>query len=1005
MTEFLKTVAKHYFYPLPQTSDGKTDYLKIADHLFVFPNRRAGLFFGQYLVELNGNKPLFSPKTITIGDLFDLFSHHAVADRTTLLFHLYKVYNTVCRRHDHAYNPEPFDSFIFWGEMLLRDFDDVDRYLADAGKVFLNVRDLKEIDQCFDGYSPEVVEAIRMFWTNVNVSDTDGKPIKNSFIQAWSIMNEVYTEFRRVLTSEKLAYDGLRKRLVIEAIEEGRCEADLNRIPNKIIIVGITAIDEADRRLLKWLQENGRIEFCWDYGGDRLRDPSQHASYFYESNTTEFPNALTDDEQRQGVIPESERRMKCIPVPSGVGQTLEAAKQLEEWGSKDALHTAVVLADENLLTSMVYSMPKGFEDYNVTMGYNLKLTPLSSLLDAITVLQKNASSLPAGPSFFYKAVQPLLGHSYTICFEPDLAKQISLSIVDKSLYQVPISLFTESAFMRSIFTPVSTIEECMEYLVNLFDTLAMHFKDDERYVLDAETILVYRQLLSRLEAQINDSGIKEINALTLLHLLQKLAAGQSVSFSGEPLSGLQVMGVLETRALDFRRIIFLSMNEGVVPAKPTQNSFIPNSLRNAFNLPTQRHRDAIFAYHFYRLLSRAEEAVFIYDNRTDGMSSGEPSRYLLQLKYQPTVFGNDNLKTVTPAFSVTTEERPVISVAKDESVMQLINRFRYGGKSNISASNIKTYVSCKLQFFFASVLNLYAEDELQDEVGSGNFGTILHGSMRDFYAPFLRKRVFADKLTDRMNDHDLLLKIVSENYKKIYRVEPDMGYPRLTCEMVIEYMLSILRHDLKLTPFTYISSEINCKTEYKVSEDLSVNMKAVFDRLDIVYDQQGLSHLRIVDYKTAAATGKLLISNIHDLFQDTANTPKEALQVMLYCYILPYLTASDHRRLNLLPSADENSYNYIEPHLYFPRAFAKDPEFKSNIVFKQVSDSGDSKECTELAITDFEKFRAEVGDSLNRMLTELFNPDIPFTQTENEENCEFCRFSSICVRMKEKKTY
>lgn len=1004
MTEFLKTVAKHYFCQLPVKEDGTPNILQLTDYIFVFPNRRAGLFFGQYLVELNQKQPIISPEMITIGDLFSYFSHHATADRTTLLFRLYKVYNEVCKKHDSHYQPEPFDNFIFWGEMMLRDFDDIDRYLVNASEVFCNVSDLKEIEDHFAGYSEEVQKVILGFWNKVSVKKIGEEPAKTSFLQTWAILNDVYTEFRKVLDAEKIAYEGMRKRSVVEGIVKGECEAELGRLPSKIIIVGITAIDEAERQLLKWLQRNERVEFCWDYGDDRLRDERQHASYFFKRNTEEFPNVLTDEEQRAGVVADSDRLMTCIPVPSGVGQTLEASKTLSEWGSKDALHTAVVLADEALLNPMLYSIPEGFEKYNVTMGYSLKTTPASTLFDALIFLQKNLQQdyKTGSYSYYHKAVLPILGHVYMLAFESEIAEALRKTITQKSMHQVQQSLFNElqdSVLAKAIFRPVNTVSDASDYISLIIDVLMTAFGDEDRYALDRETFIAYKNIVAKLKVEIAESGIEALSGMTFLYLLQKLAAGQSVSFSGEPLSGLQIMGVLETRALDFRRIVFLSMNEGTVPAKPSQNSFIPNTLRNAFGLPTQKHRDAIFAYHFYRLLSRAEEVCFIYDNRTEGMSTGEPSRYLLQLQYLAAEGDEDLLKLKVPSLSVSTEEPEKVEVIKTERVMKMLDCFRVGGNRNITASNLKAYSGCKLQFFLSHVMGLYLDDELEDEIASSTFGSILHSSMQEFYKPFVGKVVLADKLRDYRNDKDRLRKIISDSFSKVYHKQPVSGYDRLICELILDSIEAILDHDLKLTPFDYLSSEASIKTVYKVNDGLSVNIKYIIDRIDIFADPSHLRHLRVVDYKTGSPSNKLTLKSFGDIFSNNKDCSKEAFQVLFYCYMLSKALPEELQQLNLYPQTAINNFNCMEPHLYFTRSILNNQNEAVTIVdynkSKHSTESFDNQE-----IQDFSIFASAFGDALNRVLEEIFDPNVPFTQTDEAHACQYCHFADLCGRSK-----
>ncbi|MBQ0057578.1 MAG: PD-(D/E)XK nuclease family protein [Bacteroidales bacterium] len=998
MTEFLKTVAQHYFDPLPTKSDGTVDYLKIADHLFVFPNRRAGLFFGQYIVDLNGGKPLFSPQMITIGDLFSLFSHVKVADRTTLLFRLYKIYSEVNRRNNPAYQQEPFDSFIFWGEMLLRDFDDVDRYLADAEKVFFNVRDLKEIEQRFGGLPPEVIDVIKRFWKNVNISDLTDQPAKTSFAQTWAILADVYAEFNASLLADGLAYEGMRQRMVVREIANGGCVEELKRLPGKVVLVGITAIDEAERSLLKWLKKNGRVEFCWDYGDERLRDKRQHASYFFIPNTQDFPNALTDDEQRAGVISDTKRRMRSIAVPSGVGQTAEASAILKQWGTEDSKHTAVVLADEKLLNSMLYSMPEEFDNFNVTMGYGLKSTTIYSLADSICQLQKNTQVTAAtgALTFYYKTVLPILGHPFVTGIDPDVSFRLREKISRNAIYQVPVSELCVTEFLSLIFKPVRTVEETYKYLSGIFLYLIDRYKGDEIHRLDRETVIAYQQLLDSLIAEVHESGIKDLGPQTVMYLMQKLAVGQSLSFSGEPLSGLQVMGVLETRALDFRRIVFLSMNEGVVPAKPTHGSFIPNSLRSAFGLPTQRHRDSIFAYHFYRLLSRAEDVVFIYDNRTDGTSTGEPSRYLLQLEM---LADNQDVKIekMPASLPVTTEDSMPVRIEKTEAVMAKINELRAGGKRRISASSFKSYISCPMEYYLSSVLGLHESDELDDEMEDSQFGTIFHDSMQMFYQPMKGKMVTKERLE---NVEDFQLKqIISAAYQKNMGTAPLTGYSRLICEMVCEYMKCVIEHDKKCAPFQMLALEAPIEMPYKVDESLTVNLKAILDRVDIIEREGRPDSLRIIDYKTGSPSKKLDVKSISGLFDGEWKTgSREAFQVMLYCLVLCNADKTVLENAGLAYIAGRNPM--IEPHLFFTRDLAKDRDNDDvkTIVSVATDDGGKAT-----PVHDFNELRTEYETLFRQKVMELFDPQTAICQTVTDDNCMFCVFKSLCHKESDKK--
>lgn len=992
MTEFLQTVARHYFRVLPRLENGQLDYLQFTDWLFVFPSRRAGLFFGKYLCDLNDEKPLLSPGRITIGDLFGLFSDYRVADRTELLFRLYRVYNEVRREKDPLANAERFENFIFWGEMMLRDFDEVDKYLIPADKLFHNVRDLKELDEFMD-WDEETLAIFRTFWANVAPQNTAAGSAKESFTRTWAILYEVYARFRQELRREKMAYEGMRQRDVVERLAFDDMEARLMRLPRHIVLVGITAINRAERELLLWLKERGVLECCWDYADPQVQDIA-----FVKENLRDFGNALSADESRAGIVPIGQKHLVRMAVPSGVGQTGEAAKVLKQWGSRDAIHTAVVLPDEHLLDSMLYQLPAEFETYNVTMGYSLKSTPVTTLVEALIFLQSNIRrDAQRGATFYYKAVLPLLSHAFLLDLDLDQCSRLRTEINRKSLYQVPVSMLQADEMLRLIFRPgdpIGYLRSVLQYFLGRFQPSSDEGEEMEvvadgasaekpdRHILNRECLIAYLQVLDQLESELQAAGMTAMDDASLYHLIRKMAQGLSVSFSGEPLMGLQVMGVLETRAIDFERVVILSMNEGVVPAKPSQNSFIPNTLRQAFSLPTQIYKDLVFAYHFYRLISRASEVVFLYDSRVDGVkSSGEQSRYLLQLEY----LTDATIEERAPLNRIVSQGESAITVRKDADVMAQLEQFKAGGRSKFSATSLKTYISCPLEFYLANVRHLTTDDEMDDEMDDSKFGTILHDTLRAFYARFEGEMVMADVLKKAIGDPKIILGYVRAEYEKQFNCAPDNGYQQLVCSMIAENVKSVLKHDIGRTPFLYLAGEFECELDYRVNESLTVRLKAIYDRLDMGRNPDGTSSLRIVDYKTGSPKisqqSKMDIGNIEEIFAADSKCSKEAFQLLFYCLTLKYIGPEYKEKMNLLPPSAKNAYQRLEPHLYFTRTFMNENE-----------------EGRTQLLDDFEPHRTSIEAQTKALFEEIFNPEVPFAQTDKTDNCKFCKFTDICNR-------
>lgn len=995
MREFLQTVAKHYFDQIPITANGTRDYLEMTDWMFIFPNRRAGMFFCQHLCKLNEDKPMLAPKCLTIGDLFGLFSDFRIADRTELLFRLYRIQNEVRRQQNASAEVGRFDNFIFWGEMMLRDFDEVDKYLVEADQLFFNVKDQQELKERFD-IDEETKKIINTFWSHVRGKDVKTGAATESFVQTWEVLYEIYSRFRQQLRSENLAYEGMRQRDVVEKLHFADEEELIGRLPKRIVLVGITAINKAERELLLWLKSKGILECCWDYADSNVRDIS-----FIQENLKDFGNVLSDEESKAGIIPVTEKKLSRMAVPSGVGQATEAARILKKWGNTDARHTAIVLPDEHLLDSMLYNLPKDIEDYNVTMGYSLKSTPVATLVEALIFLQGNVrwDAQKNELTFYHKAVLALLSHAFLLEIDLDKCSSLRKDINRNSMYQVPQSKLRGSEILELIFrkeNPIDYLRSILNYLLCKFKAEATDEDEaltqskiepglfDEEYkdkhILNRECLIAYLSVLDKLEVELRSFNQIQMDDVSLLHLIQKLALGISISFSGEPLQGMQIMGVLETRALDFDRMIILSMNEGVMPAKPAHNSFIPHSLRQAFGLPTQIYKDLVFAYHFYRLISRASEVVFLYDCRADGMQTGEQSRYLLQLEYLAGVKFN-NLE-VESHFK-THHEQP-IEIQKTPEVLKLLNDFRKDGQRMLSASSLKTYIACPLQFYFANVQHLSTENEIDEEMDDIRFGDILHASLETFFRPMEGKMVMDDVLRKAIADKDLILNLVKEQYKKTYMCAPTNGYQQLVCSLIESNIKSVLEYDRSKTPFYYIKGEATCEINYEITPDLTVRLVAVYDRLDIRHNADGTNTLRIIDYKTGSPKqngndDKIKVKDVTKIFDAKMQCSDEAFQVLFYGLMLNQITPEDKIRLHLSPLNEYNVYQHLEPNLYFTRSLLN------------VNSENETR-----VLEDFEPHRSIIEEQIKQLIQRIFDPTEPFRQTEDPSHCKYCKFIDIC---------
>ena len=938
---------------------------------FVFPNRRAGLFFQKYLSEIS-EKPLFSPSILTINDLFMQLSGKHPADKIQMLFRLYELYK------QRSGSSESFDEFIYWGEMLLNDFDDIDKYMVDARMLFRNVSDLKSLDDDFNYLSPEQVQAIRSFWSSFYPKGDS--PNQQHFLELWEILYDLYAGLRTSLAKDGYGYDGMIFREVVEQLEK----EPMSDFPfDRVVFVGLNALSVSEERLLLALQKKGVADFYWDYVGPWVTDPDNKASFFLERNLRLFPSRM-----QLPVTEPVQAEIRVMGVPSAIGQAkqvypiLQALADEQQLTDESALRTAIVLPDEHLLVPVLNAIPEAIQHINVTMGYPLAGTPVAALMEYILTLQKNIRYIDRVPVFYFRDVLPILNHQYVMAAAPEEVSQLVKDMTAGNRIYVHAADLNRHELLSILFTPVQNTEELSDYLIHVLEALNACLRnnrpnpDDEEMIsnstqttadIEQEFIFHYFATVNRMKEVMREAKI-EMRLDTYFRLLKRMTDLITIPFEGEPLSGLQVMGVLETRALDFDRLIILSMNEGIFPLKKAANSFIPYNLRRGFGLPTYEHQDSVWAYHFYRLIRRAKQVTLLYDTRTTGLQTGEVSRFVHQLRYHYQYPLIDELVV----YDVASSAVPPISVQKTAEVEKLLSDFLFGGPRALSASAINTYLDCPLKFYFSVLEQIQEEDEITETVERDVFGSILHKVMEDLYAPFKGKLVTADLLKLLRKDQPLLTGTIARAFAELFFkspvVRPLEGENFLTGEMIRKYAEKILEQDVRFTPFHYIESEKKVRATITLSDKRVVQLKGFIDRVDSL-DRV----LRIVDYKTGS--GKLEFESVEGLFDKEAkDRPKAVMQVFLYAWMYQQLP--------------EYTGMPIQPAIYYLRTLFQrsfDP------VVEQKKGRGKADK-----VNSFQDFTADFEGKLRQCLDEIFNLDIPFTQTETGKACTYCSFRGLC---------
>ena len=957
MTPFLQQIASLFYQQYGA---------EVSRLAFVFPNRRTGLFFQKYLSEV-ADKPLFSPTILTINDLFVQLSGKQTADRINMLFMLYDIYVR------HSGSTETFDEFLYWGEMLLNDFDDVDKYMADARMLFTNVTDLREIENDFSFLDAEQIAAIRTFWSSFYPKGDS--PNQEEFLAVWKILYTLYNDLRDALAAEGRGYEGMIFREVVEQMEQNNC-CDLPY--TKVVFVGLNALSVAEERFLIQLQKRGIADFYWDYASDKVTDPNNKASYFVERNLKNFPS--------QYPLPAEEKvdtEIEVIGIPSGIGQAKQVYTLLnelckeDEMSPEEALRTAIILPDEHLLIPVLNAIPEQIRRINVTMGYPLAGTPVASLMEYILALQKNVRYVDRQPVFYFRDVLPILNHRYISSTCPEIVNALVKDIAENNRIYISAADLGKTDLLSVLFLPVTDVNTFSDYLINVLQELnkvmhALSSAEEEEDAtqrtndLEQEFIFHYFTTVNRMKEIMQDAGI-EMKIDTYFRLLKRVTDTITIPFRGEPLSGLQIMGVLETRALDFDRLIILSMNEGIFPLRKAANSFIPYNLRRGFGLPTYEHQDSVWAYHFYRLIYRANHVSLLYDTRSNGLQTGEVSRFVHQLHYHYEV----PLQNKLVVYNVSSAKTPALQVKKTDEVMQRLNAFHKGGNRAISASAVNTYLDCPLKFYFSVVEGIQEEEEVSETIESNVFGSILHKVMEELYMPLCGKIVTADLLKAIKKDTPVLTGAIARAFAEIFFmsdvVRPLTGQNFLIGEMIRKYVEKILERDSKLTPFRYIESERKINRLFTLGDNRTeIQLKGFIDRIDEVRDA-----VRIIDYKSGSGTS--VFTSVESLFdKEDKDRAKAVMQVFMYSWMLGAAPAG----------------KTIQPGIYYMRTLFSD-SFDASV-------SRRIERTKTEPVTDFSAYSEAFEGELRRCLDEIFGRETPFTQTTTEKACAWCPFKDIC---------
>ncbi len=920
-TSFLQRVAQVFW---------QEKHEQVSELTFVFPNRRAGLFFRKYLAAEAG-KTIFAPEVITINQLFQQCSTLHLADNIDLLFRLYNVY--LAERKTQ----ETFGDFIFWGRMMINDFNEVDQHLVAASQLFANLRDLKELEQRFAHLTDEQAESVNAFVRSMHDGDTNA--YREQFCSIWNTLLPIYTRFRTELQQDGLAYMGMLQREVIEAGIQ-------HRTNKQYVFIGFNALTGVEKALMERLRDSGQADFYWDYEADWLRDTQNRASLFYTQNIQAFPSRYTIP-----TLTLTTPTVHWVRVASSVGQAEVIQKLLQENISKEQsvywTQVGIVLPNENMLLPILSAIPKEVNTINITMGQPLRQTAVYALVAHLSELALLSLTKPNGEWLYYKPVMSLLHHPYVQAMTATDATDLQTKILTNNWVYIEHKQLQAYTFLQQLFTVPTTPKAVLEHLRSLINAFATHDLDK----LDKEYLYQLLLIVNRVEGLLLQHKSVQLSTKTLYQMLLQLIETTSVPFEGEPLQGLQIMGVLESRSMDFQTLIMTDVNEETLPGKTMQNTYIPYDLRLYFGLPTAERQDAIFAYNFYRLLSHAQDVWLLQNTLSNDMTSGEVSRYIYQLQYQYNV----PIKTIDVNYIPSAPDLQLPCIDKTADVLAAVRDMMEN--RGLSPSTLNTYIACPLRFYWDTICQLKEAQNVQEDIEANQLGTVLHSVMEELYGkPTIPYKVCEDDITHMMQKAKGTPLVEIKYAKELYKTDDIAqltGRDQLAIHAIKKYVHNILEHDKTLCPFFYHASEKRLLAAVQTSMGQHVKVKGVIDRIDEVNGK-----IRVIDYKTGAEHSKT--ASMAEVFTPAKGKDYDHFRQTLF-YALLY--TAEH------PETDCGAtiyYTSRQPHEIEKELFS-----------------------SYAAQHDFQ-------DSLTRVLDEIFNPELPFEARSDTMKCKYCPFTAMC---------
>ncbi len=945
--------------------------------IVVLPSRRAGLWLARALARLN-DKPSWAPAMLTVSDLFRSFTALTPADNDTQIFELWNVYRK-------QFGEEmSFDDFWPWGEVIINDFNDIDLYMADAAKLYSNISDLKEIDDRFGGLTDEQVEIIRGFWKSFNPGAASSDA-RSRFRSVWQKLGPLYTQYRESMLERGMAGDGMLCRAVGEQAQNGTLKVPDGK---RWHIAGLNALNNCEKTLFTHLKKLGVADFYWDDDHFFMDDPEHKASLFIRDNIRIFGNQAGRGEGGSHEPPRGE--WQIIDTPSDTAQAGMVAQLLDNEivaRGEDLTSTAIILADEKLLMPVLGSIPSSVEDVNVTMGHPFRFTSLYSFLKQLMSLIRSARTGSGVVTFRSDDVIALLSHQYFRLLAGSDGEAVIKEIITGNMVRVPESLLSARFRIKELFfvpPDGSAIPEHLAAVMGQLEEATFEAEEDGmRLSTDREYLRAAMNSTTRL-ANLIRSYNPGMKPETGLRLLDRVFRKMIVPFSGEPLRGIQVMGALETRALEFKRIIFLSLNEGIFPGISYDNTYIPYSIRRAFGLPTVNEHESIWSYYFFRLLRKPEKGWFLYNSSAQGLNSGEMSRYLVRMSYSPGLAPRQRSVHITVGRS-----RMVSEVLQKTEVHNgiLVSIYgerngegdgerrggREGEKKYLSPSAVNTWLNCRMRFYYRYVCGMPEEEILKKEIDQRRFGNIMHEALHRLYEPLAGKAGVGPVIAVMAGKRDQIRETIITAAMEEMRWDRETllsGRGVIIIDVLERYARELLEYDANNPDLTLLGLEEELSGTHTINGACGIRIRlgGKADRIDMTGGA-----VRVVDYKTG--TPKKETITAEGLFDEEREKRSDAiLQALLYCTLIE----------------DRYPGRIVLPSIYWIQQLSSD-EFSPYAGVKGLESPETDREEWRGFMS---AFRHEMGLTLDR----IFAVNEDYRMTAFRRRCASCPYRTLCRR-------